>query len=132
MAEFPVKVAAAVMIVGRRVLLASRPPDKPPRGWEFPGGKVERGETLQKALVRELREELAVTACPGDVLYCIKTPRLGLYFIRTLLLDDPKRLQPQEGQQLLWAALDAPVPDGLLPLDLAFWRFLTAFGGGPV
>lgn len=130
MADVPVKVAAAVVILGRRVLLASRPPDKPPRGWEFPGGKVERGETLQAALARELREELGATAYPGDVMYRIKTPRLELYFIRTLLGDDPAKLQPQEGQQLHWAALDAPIPDGLLPLDLAFWRFLTAFGGG--
>ena len=41
-----IEVAAAVAIRGGEVLLASRPPDKPPAGWEFPGGKLEPGEDL--------------------------------------------------------------------------------------
>ncbi len=45
-----------------RVLIAQRPPGKAMAGlWEFPGGKVEPGERPEDALIRDLREELAIT-----------------------------------------------------------------------
>jgi len=58
-----VRVAAAVIIgADGRFLLAQRPPGKPYAGyWEFPGGKLEPGESAAAALVRELKEELGVT-----------------------------------------------------------------------
>lgn len=53
--------AAALIDVDGRVLLAQRPEGKAMAGlWEFPGGKVEPGETPEAALIRELDEELAV------------------------------------------------------------------------
>ncbi len=55
-------VAAALVDATGRVLIAQRPTGKSLAGlWEFPGGKVEPGEGLEEALVRELREELDVT-----------------------------------------------------------------------
>ena len=54
-------VAAALIDPDGRVLIAERPPDKAMAGlWEFPGGKVEAGETPETALIRELREELGI------------------------------------------------------------------------
>ncbi|WP_112061409.1 8-oxo-dGTP diphosphatase MutT [Hyphomonas pacifica] len=54
-------VAAALYDKQGRVLLAQRPEGKSMAGlWEFPGGKVEAGETPEQALVRELEEELAI------------------------------------------------------------------------
>jgi 8-oxo-dGTP diphosphatase len=54
-------VAAALYDEQGRVLIAERPPGKHMAGrWEFPGGKIEPGETEQQALARELREELGV------------------------------------------------------------------------
>ncbi|MCB1516694.1 MAG: (deoxy)nucleoside triphosphate pyrophosphohydrolase [Hyphomicrobiaceae bacterium] len=54
-------VAAALVDPDNRVLIAQRPMDKSLGGlWEFPGGKVETGETPEQALMRELREELSV------------------------------------------------------------------------
>ena len=53
--------AAALVDVDGRVLLAQRPDDKDMAGlWEFPGGKIEQGETPEQALIRELKEELAI------------------------------------------------------------------------
>ena len=60
-------VACALVDADRRVLIAQRPEGKAMAGlWEFPGGKVEPGETPEAALIRELEEELGVatqTAC---------------------------------------------------------------------
>jgi len=55
-------VAVALIDVRGRVLIAQRPFDKEHGGlWEFPGGKIEPGESPEAALIRELREELGVT-----------------------------------------------------------------------
>ena len=62
------EVVAALIWRGDRFLACQRPAHKA-RGllWEFVGGKVEPGETLEDALVRECREELAVTVVPRDI-----------------------------------------------------------------
>ena len=59
-----VDVAVAVILDARqRILIALRPDNSHQGGlWEFPGGKLEPGETVQQALVRELQEELAIRA----------------------------------------------------------------------
>jgi len=90
-----------------RVLLAQRPPGKHLEGrWEFPGGKLESGESPQLALVRELREELDVQIQPQDGTPLIRIP--WRYGERGLLLDawvftrwqgTPQSL---EGQALQW------------------------------
>jgi len=66
----PVHVAAAVLTNPRaEVLLCQRPPGgRFGLKWEFPGGKVEPGETARAALVRELREELGIDSRPGTLL----------------------------------------------------------------
>lgn len=90
-----------------RVLLAQRPPGKHLEGfWEFPGGKLEPGETPQHALVRELREELDVHIEPQDGRPLIRIP--WRYGERGLLLDAWQFTRWQgtptslEGQALQW------------------------------
>jgi 8-oxo-dGTP diphosphatase len=86
-------------------LLAQRPADKIWAGyWEFPGGKVERGETAHDALVRELHEELGInvqTAYPwlGRVFtYPHATVRLTFFRVT----EWTGELHPHEGQQFAW------------------------------
>ena len=63
-----VEVVAALIWDNNRFMICQRPANKA-RGllWEFVGGKVEPGETQEQALIRECREELAVTLSVGDV-----------------------------------------------------------------
>lgn len=64
-------VAAALVDAAGRVCLQQRPRDKQHGGlWEFPGGKVESGESPEQALRRELAEELAVRIEPADLTAC--------------------------------------------------------------
>ena len=62
-------VAAAALVDEKgRILVQKRPEGKPMAGlWEFPGGKVESGETPELALIRELREELNISVEPQDI-----------------------------------------------------------------
>ena len=63
MNPLPIRMVVAAALIDRdgRVLLAERPAGKHLAGtWEFPGGKVETGETPEAALIRELREELGI------------------------------------------------------------------------
>ena len=62
----PLEVVAAVIERGGLILIGQRKPGgRHPGKWEFPGGKVERGEESRAALARELREELAIDARIG-------------------------------------------------------------------
>ena len=119
-----VKVVAAVVRKNNRILLTSRPVDKPPSGWEFPGGKVEPGESIHAALRRELQEELALQALPGDVIYRAVNGKYLIYFIRTFIADGVAIL-PQEKQEFFWADENDPsIREKLLASDRRFWDFL--------
>ena len=65
-------VVAAVIREGDRVFATQRGYGEQKDGWEFPGGKIEAGETPQQALVREIREELDTGIAVGDRLTAIE------------------------------------------------------------
>lgn len=99
-------VAAAVVEREGRILVTKRPPGVHLEGhWEFPGGKCAPGETLERCLVRELREELAVEAIVGSELLATSHDyserRVELHFFSCRLDGEPV---PQLGQEMRWIA----------------------------
>ena len=119
-----IQVVAAVIRRNGRVLMTSRPPERPPAGLEFPGGKAEKGESLADALARELQEELALSITPGKILYKTATDRIVLWFIEAELAPDACPV-PQEGQSINWVEMTPVPPAEILPNDRKFWDFLT-------
>ena len=101
---------AAVALIDRdgRVLVQQRPEGKPMAGlWEFPGGKVEPGETPEAALVRELDEELGIevpSACLAPAVFA-SAPLDGRHLVLLLYICRKWRglPQPLEGGTLRWA-----------------------------
>lgn len=99
--------AAALVDADNRILLARRPAGKTFAGlWEFPGGKIEPGETPEQALRRELAEELSIDVCPG----CLSPltfashsyPEFHLLMPVFLCRQWDGSVAAQEGQELAW------------------------------
>lgn len=113
-------VAAVIQRADGAFLLASRPAGKVYAGWwEFPGGKVEQGESLQAALCRELHEELGIDvrrAYPWiRRVHAYPHASVGLNFFRVLAWDGEPH--SREGQGLRWQRLDEPLAEPMLPAN---------------
>jgi 8-oxo-dGTP diphosphatase len=105
-----IHVAAGVILNSRReVLLALRPSHKHQGGlWEFPGGKVEAGETVQQALARELLEEINLTVLESSRLLVVdhdygdKRVKLEAWLVTRHSGD----AHGCEGQSIAWVHID--------------------------
>jgi 8-oxo-dGTP diphosphatase len=99
--------AVALLDADNRVLLTRRPPNKPMAGlWEFPGGKVDEGETPEGALIRELQEELGITV----PIKCLAPLTFASHAYEAFHLLMPLfvcrrwegEVTPLEGQEIAW------------------------------
>lgn len=117
--------ACALVDADGRVLIAQRPEGKQLAGlWEFPGGKVETGETPEECLIRELREEIGVetqAACLAPLTFASHSYDdfhllMPLYVCRRFT----GIAAPREGQALKWVKpirlRDYPMPPADAPL----------------
>lgn len=127
MSDMPIVLVAACALADMdgRVLLAQRPEGKAMAGlWEFPGGKVEAGETPEISLIRELKEELGIDVTES----CLAPLTFASHAYETFHLLMPLYIcrkwegiaRPLEGQVLKWAAparmADYPMPPADAPL----------------
>lgn len=99
--------ACALVDADGRVLLAQRPAGKPMAGlWEFPGGKVEDGETPEASLIRELKEELGIVvkeACLAPLTFASHAyPDFHLLMPLYVCRRWEGAVTPREGQTLAW------------------------------
>lgn len=127
----PVPVVCAIIRREGRILLARRPPDKKLGGlWEFPGGKVEPGETAEAALHRELQEELGCTVRVTQAL----PPFVHAYdwgsiqlipFLCVLAASSPEP-HPHEHTALVWVDPAALRDYSLAPADVPLLAALEA------
>jgi len=117
--------AAALIDPDGRILLAQRPEGKSMAGlWEFPGGKVEPGETPEAALIRELHEELGIEtwkSCLAPLTFASHAyPDFHLLMPLFACRKWEGIVQAREGQQLAWVRSerlrDYPMPPADLPL----------------
>lgn len=122
MSELPlIRVVAAVIPSEGRFLLTKRGPGRHMSGyWEFPGGKIEDGESHADALARELEEELGIETVVGDQLWEIlheyPERRVVLHFLAAEIVAGPLRALDVEDFGWFRPAEMAALP--ILPADL--------------
>ena len=123
-------VAAALIVRGGEVLICQRRPDQPMAlQWEFPGGKIEAGESAEQALKRELNEELGITATIGQrVTHIRHNYRHGgavdLQFFAVHEFEG--EVENRIFQQLKWVKLEALPEYEFLAADRGLIRDLAA------
>jgi 8-oxo-dGTP diphosphatase len=126
--EMPLLVTAAVIFDGKKILITRRATDKRHPGlWEFPGGKVDPGESPEEALCREIREELGAEVQVlkiyevvfhryewGPVLILAYSCRLLTSSLQNLDVAEHRWVQPDELHKFSILPADKPIIDRLV------------------
>jgi 8-oxo-dGTP diphosphatase len=123
-----IEVVAALIWHGEKFMICQRPAHKS-RGllWEFVGGKVEAGETKEQALIRECREELAVTVSVGEIFMDVTHEYPDLTVHLTLFNAEIAEGKPQmlEHNDIRWIT-SREIPDyDFCPADVEILKEIT-------
>lgn len=95
-------VAAAVVKEADGYWLVRRGPGRDHAGmWEFPGGKLEAGESFAQALARELWEELGIRVQVGDLVAKAHNERIEMHAFRVLIEQGPPELREHDAQAVI-------------------------------
>jgi 8-oxo-dGTP diphosphatase len=125
-------VAAVLRDASGRVLIAQRAPGKHMAGyWEFPGGKIARGESSEQALTRELAEELGISLRRCHPLLQLRHDYADRVVELDVFVVDDYGGEPQslEAQALKWVAAAELAAQALLPADRPIIEALNAAAG---
>ena len=123
-----IKVVAAIIRDGDRIFATQRGYGEYKDGWEFPGGKVEPGETPQEALVREIKEELDADIVKGELLTTVEHDYPDFHLsmdcfwaslaegakMKLLEHEAAKWLAPDELDKIDWLPADVKVVEAIL------------------
>ena len=115
-----IEVAAAVIVENGKVFTTQRGYGEFKDGWEFPGGKLEPGETPQQALAREMREELEIKVEVGQLIktveYDYPTFHITMHCFLTKIVEGTPNLLEHEAAK--WVDKDKIDEVAWLPADL--------------
>ncbi len=125
-----IPVVAAVIYKEGMVLICKRPDGKPPYGWEFPGGKIEDGETRDEALEREMHEELSLDCTVSAPIFetevnLNRSTAVRITFLRCIVGAEAIPA-PREGQQCRFVRPECLLGYDLLEADRRCARFLMS------
>ncbi|MCI5546342.1 MAG: 8-oxo-dGTP diphosphatase MutT [Clostridiales bacterium] len=128
-----IPVVAALIVRDGRLLIARRPEGKHMAGrWEFPGGKLEKGESPEEAIEREIREELAAEIRAGRVYQAIaysypEKDVLLLFYAASVVSGEPR---PVEEAEIRWITLEELDEYTFAPVDAMLVERLKRDGLG--
>ena len=125
-----IDVAAAVIRKNGLTLICSRPKNSDLAAfWEFPGGKCEPGETPEKCIVRECREELGIQIIPLDRIHTLEhhypDKFVRVIFIRCIFAENSPDPLPLDNQEIKWIQTEQLHSENLLPADLPLATLLA-------
>ena len=124
-----IEVVAAIIHKNGRILAAQRGYGDYKDGWEFPGGKVQPGESAEAAIVREIREELRVTIKPEKLVttveYDYPTFHLTMHCFISSIVEGEIDLVEHEAMR--WLTPNALYEVDWLPADVEVVQELTKF-----
>ncbi len=122
-------VTAAILARDGKVLIARRPAtDRLADKWEFPGGKVEKGESPEACLARELREELGIETHVGGFVgeSCYDYEHVSIRLLAYRVYWDAGELHPMVHDEIRWASLGELDHYEFAPADVPFVKKLIS------
>jgi 8-oxo-dGTP diphosphatase len=125
------KVVAAVIVDDGRIFATQRGHGEFKDGWEFPGGKIEPGETPQQALKREIREELDTEIEVGDLLKAVEYDYPNFHLSMQCFICSVKsgHLTLKEHEAAKWLTVEQIESVNWLPADIEVVRELRKYKG---